>query len=231
MFPGITTISAWNVAFSTGLTMQSIFRAESGGTVSLQYPYVTFNSTPVATVSGRKAYVVNDGKISTGKAGNPDSLLEWDYIPASTAYLNNNNTLRLTGSSGAIIGVRAFASPISIPNGVLAGDGVNVQQLTDLVSSTSFGTSNWIKIGGVLVKTKIDSYGDGTQGQYSSFTFPTTGGTYTGTPWVGFTQNGGDQTASFVIDYSNALGFGIKFRTGNPSGGAISWISIGPTTP
>jgi hypothetical protein len=130
IFPNSTGSGIYPIVFAANLTMQSIFRAETGGIISLQYPHVVFTNSGIVT--GKKAYVEDDGFIDTGKVGNLDSLLEWDYIPGSLPYDNRNNVVRVSGATGQIQGVRSFAQPISIPNGVLAQDGVNVQQLNNL---------------------------------------------------------------------------------------------------
>jgi Protein of unknown function (DUF1565) len=153
IFPGNTTFQTYAIDFATGLTMINLFQAETFGQIRLQYPRVLFTG---AIITGRKAYVENDGSINTGKAGNLDSLLEWDYIPGSLPYLNQNNVVRTTGSSGPIQGVRSFANPISIPNGVLAQDGVNLRQLLSHMevdpdgTRIELGNSMQVLMGGVV---------------------------------------------------------------------------------
>jgi hypothetical protein len=135
--PNAFAAAAANIVFATGLTIESIFRAESGGVIHARHLYVTFIGS--ATVTGYACTLKPGGIAYTSRTTDRDTALEWSNVPGSLGYFNNSGVLMMNNSHGVIRGDREFYSPLTIPDGILPGHAINLSQLND----AQIGLSNY----------------------------------------------------------------------------------------
>jgi hypothetical protein len=85
-------------------------------------------------VTGYSFVIDEDGAFYHGPLTNFDSgAPDWGFIPGSLGAKDFRREVRTDASNQNIRGIKSFANPISIPDGVLAQDGVNLQQLLEHV--------------------------------------------------------------------------------------------------
>lgn len=125
------------IAIVNPITVDAFFECSYGGIFNFGTSnnirflrFVTAAAFTIPAVTGY-SFVIGEGgdfyhDVLTGfDVGAPD----WGFIYGSLGARDLRREVRTDASNQNIRGIKSFANPISIPNGVLAQDGVNLQQL------------------------------------------------------------------------------------------------------
>lgn len=141
----------------------------------------------------------------------------------------DSTTVKLSGNQ-TIAGTTNFSSPVVIPDGIAANNGVNLGQLiSSLTTANPLGNTltfaNGIKIQWGLRDTSLIAWSAGNRvtasiSFHSSFTNP---------PIVLLTpKNGGNITVNIIEIFAGAVDFaGDAVRSDYVTGGGIYWLAIG----
>lgn len=235
-----TGIAVATIAILNPITVNALFECSYDGIFSFLtsndvrfLQFVTAAAFTAPAVTGYSFVIDEGGTFYHGLlAGFDVGAPDWGFIPGSLGARDLRREVRTDASNQHIRGIKNFANPISIPNGVLAQDGVNLQQL--LAAGAATGTDHIIFPNGLKITWGVRPY-VAIPGQqlWNSF-FPNSSDSFhpfsiqfTSPPAVIANLIDGDPTQGWMVRNITTAGFRQVWRYGSPGAGYIGFIALG----